>query len=103
MARFVLLDSNDWEDCSPAAYGINAGLLFKPSILNISKSSLRSLFGVVRSLSPSKIEFAPARKHKAWSANEKFILPADYRTTVLGIRILAVATHRAISSPVGAS
>jgi len=52
-------------DGPPLAYGINAGRDVKPSVSNISRSSLRSLLGVVSSLSPSKMLFAPAMKQSA--------------------------------------
>lgn len=54
-------------EAAPDAYGINAGLLLSPSSLNMARSALRSLFGVVSSLSPSKMLLAPAMKHNACS------------------------------------
>ena len=60
-----------------------------------------SLFGVVRSLSPVKIEFAPARKQNAWSDFSMKSRPADSLTTLCGIRILAVAMYRTSSRVVG--
>ncbi|KAF3514285.1 hypothetical protein F2Q69_00002193 [Brassica cretica] len=61
-----------------------------PSVLNMSWSASKSLFGVVNSFSPVKIEFAPARKHKACSGMVNRTLPADNLTMAFGITILAV-------------
>ena len=52
-------------ELAPAGYGTKAGLDFRPSSSNISRSALRSLFLVVSSLSPSKMLLAPAIKHSA--------------------------------------
>ena len=62
-----------------------------------------SLLAVVRSLSPSKMELAPARKAMAWSPIDRFRRPADSRTTVRGITMRAVAMHRTRSMPEGGS
>lgn len=40
----------------------------RPSSSNIESSWLFSLLGVVRRVSPVKMELAPAMKHSAWSA-----------------------------------
>ena len=50
---------------APLAYGKKAGLDVRPSRSNICRSSLRSLLGVVSSLSPSKMLLAPAMKQRA--------------------------------------
>ena len=42
----------------------------RPRILNIAWSASKSLFAVVRSFSPAKIELAPARKQRACSGME---------------------------------
>ena len=55
----------------PHPLGWNAGRLVRPSRSNMRKSSLRSLFGVVSSLSPSKMLLAPARKHSAWKWQQR--------------------------------
>jgi hypothetical protein len=52
-------------DAAPLAYGRKAGLERRPRASNISRSAFRSLFGVVNSLSPSKMLFAPAMKQSA--------------------------------------
>ena len=44
---------------------LDAGLDFKPSSLKSSLSSLSFWLGWVKSLSPAKMEFAPARKQSA--------------------------------------
>ena len=62
-----------------------------------------SLFAVVRSLSPSKMLFAPAMKASAWSAMLRSSRPAERRTTVRGMTIRDVAMHRTRSRPEGAS
>ncbi|MNN04805.1 hypothetical protein D3C81_1175410 [compost metagenome] len=63
----------------------------------MSMSSLTSGLGVVRSLSPEKIEFAPAKKHKACPSVLMLVRPAERRTCVVGNKIRAVATMRTIS------
>lgn len=50
---------------APCADCKKAGLDCNPSISNIFMSSLRSLLGVVSSLSPSKMLLAPAMKQRA--------------------------------------
>ena len=59
-------------DGPPLAYGMNAGRDVKPSVSNISRSSFRSLLGVVNSLSPSKMLFAPAMKQSACRMSLRF-------------------------------
>ena len=53
---------------------------------------------VVRSLSPWKIELAPARKHSAWTASPSSRRPADSRTIAFGIVIRATAIVRTNSN-----
>jgi hypothetical protein len=58
------------------------------------------VFGVVKSLSPAKILFAPAKKHNACASKLILTLPADNRTMVLGIMILVTAIILVISQVV---
>jgi hypothetical protein len=76
---------------------LNAALGFNPSAANNSMSSLKAGFGVVSNLSPAKIEFAPAKKHKACASALIDNLPADKRTADFGITIRVTATIRTIS------
>ena len=57
---------------------------------------------MVSSLSPVKMEFAPARNITACSSGEKDIRPAERRTIDFGMITRAVAMVRAISKTVGA-
>ena len=54
-------------------------------------------FGVVKSLSPAKIEPAPDIKHNAWPSSVISVLPAESRTVVVGSTIRVVATILIIS------
>jgi len=76
---------------------LNAGFDFSPSKVKSSLSSLCFWLGWVNSLSPAKMEFAPARKQSAWPSFEKLILPADSLTTDPGNTILVVAIILIIS------
>lgn len=58
----------------PDSYGKKAGRERRLRVANIAASSSRSLFGVVRSLSPSNTEFAPAKKHNAWKLGHEVSL-----------------------------
>jgi len=49
---------------------------------------------VVRSFSPVKMEFAPARKHSATASRESLWRPPERRTREAGIKIRAVAMAR---------
>ncbi|KAL8153616.1 hypothetical protein V2J09_011376 [Rumex salicifolius] len=53
--------------------GNSAALGIRPSSLNMSWSASKSLFGVVKSFSPVKMEFAPARKQRrsAFNSNQR--------------------------------
>ena len=68
-----------------------------PRTSSMCISSLISGLGVVRSLSPAKIELAPAKKHKACPSRDIFIRPAERRTWDCGITMRAVAIIRTIS------
>lgn len=69
----------------------------RPRILNINWSVSKSLFGVVNSFSPVKMELAPAMKQSACSDMENRTLPADSLTIASGITMRAVAIIRIIS------
>ena len=62
------------------------------------KSASCSGFVIVSSLSPKKIEFAPAMKHNICASRLKPTRPADKRTRAVGITIRAVAHIRTISN-----
>lgn len=51
-------------------------------------------FGVVNNFSPTNIEFAPAKKQRAWSSSDIFSRPAAILTYDVGRRILASAIVR---------
>jgi len=76
---------------------IRAQPLSLPKSSNIFWSSVNSLLGVVSSLSPVKMELAPAKKHMACSDWLNRTRPAERRTIDLGITIRAVAIIRIIS------
>ena len=67
----------------------------KPRSRNSRSSSSRSGFGVVSSFSPTKMEFAPARKHSAAASRVSDRRPALRRTMEAGISKRAVAIVRA--------
>ena len=69
----------------------------RPRILNIAWSASKSLFAVVRSFSPAKMELAPARKQSACSGMENRTRPAESLTIAFGITIRAVVIMRIIS------
>lgn len=66
-------------ELAPAGYGTKAGLDFRPSSSNISRSALRSLFLVVSSLSPSKMLLAPAMKQSACKQLSPQLLAMDWQ------------------------
>ena len=76
---------------------LNATRGRNPSNSNSRLSSSNEGLGVVSSLSPAKIELAPARKQRACSAWLISARPALSLTMVAGIRIRAVAIIRTIS------
>src|SRR3546814_19841929 len=57
-----------------------------PNLANSAASLSSPALAVVRSLSPVKIEFAPARKHNACVASDMLSRPADRRTIERGDR-----------------
>src|SRR3990167_10136391 len=65
-----------------------------PSLANSAASLSSPALAVVSSLSPVKIEFAPAMKHSACVASLIDSRPADSRTMLIGIVIRATATVR---------
>src|SRR5262245_55888751 len=69
-----------------------------PSFSNSPWSDWDSGFGVVRSFSPKKTEFAPARKQRACASGESSSRPALSRTFERGIMIRAVAIIRTNSN-----
>ncbi|KAI5426303.1 Heat shock cognate 70 kDa protein 2 [Lathyrus oleraceus] len=69
----------------------------------MSLSVSKSLLAFVRSFSPAKIEFAPARKHNACSGTENRTLSADNLTIAFGIVIRVVAIMRIINEPTAAA
>ena len=66
----------------------------RPRSRNSRSSSSRSGFGVVSSFSPTKMEFAPARKHSAAASRVRERRPALSRTIEAGISRRAVAIVR---------
>ena len=83
-----------WNAGSPALK-LGRGRRFR--VWKSSLSASTSGFGVVSSLSPAKMLFAPARKHRACSSVFIRTLPADRRTMAFGMMIRAVAIIRTIS------
>ena len=69
-----------------------------PSLASSERSASTSGLSVVRSLSPWKIELAPARKHNAWIPSPSSRRPADSRTIAFGIVMRATATVRTNSN-----
>src|SRR3546814_18583465 len=65
-----------------------------PNLANSAASLSSPALAVVRSLSPVKIELAPARKHNACVASDMLSRPADRRTIERGMVIRATATVR---------
>ena len=61
---------------------------------NSAASALSPALPAVSSLSPVKIELAPAMKHKACVASDMLSRPADSRTMLSGMVIRATATVR---------
>ena len=61
---------------------------------NSAASASSPALPAVNSLSPVKIEFAPARKHKACVAADMLSRPADRRTMLIGMVMRATATVR---------
>jgi len=66
-------------------------------------SSSKAGLAVVSSLSPVKMEFAPAKNITDCSRGEKDMRPAESRTIDFGIRMRAVAMVRAIWKTSGAA
>ena len=59
-------------------------------------SSSTAGFGDVRSFSPEKMEFAPARKHSAWASPLRASRPADSRTRARGAPAADAGPHGAV-------
>ena len=65
-----------------------------PSLANSAASAPSPAFGVVSSLSPVKMLFAPARKQSACVLSDMLSRPADRRTIDFGMVMRATATVR---------
>ena len=75
------------------------GIAVMPSLaIRVASRSWPGFF-VVSSLSPRKIELAPARKHSACSSSLICSRPADSRTIEAGITMRATAMVRTNSMP----
>jgi hypothetical protein len=75
-----------------------AGIACSPAAFRSALSSSASGFGVVRSLSPKKIELAPAYIASTWASRVSSERPALSRTRARGIKMRAHATMRTRSS-----
>src|SRR5438874_2419528 len=67
--------------------------MFKPSSRSKARSTSTSGFLAVRSLSPKKMELAPAKKQSAWPSREIRVRPAASRTRASGNAIRATAIN----------
>src|SRR5205085_2601348 len=67
---------------------------FNPSSRSSFTSAVAAGFSAVSSLSPKKIEFAPAKKQSAWPSRVMRVRPAARRTRARGIAMRATATNR---------
>src|SRR3569623_596852 len=72
----------------------SASIALIPNRANSAASASSPALPVVSSLSPVKIEFAPAIKHSACAASLMLSRPADRRTMLSGMVIRATATVR---------